>query len=185
MLIAHLHTLLHAHHTCSHRNHTQPTTIALVINMSTIELIQHAIREYPYYLQFVRSDGFPPPRTLSGLLSEDLPTLCIDIRQYIADTHITLTDAVAIGHILYLVIKISFQIRLQSIGPLANVAEKITTVVAASRYRNCQLPTLEVTERHIRDKLNASLAVLTSLVTKPGENSQSTSEWECIGLGYD
>lgn len=99
------------------------------------------------------------------------------IRQYIADTKITLTDAVAIAHILYLVIKISLQIRLESIGPLANVAEKITTVVAASRYRNCELPTLEMTELHIRDKLDAILAVLPSLVTETGENCQSTTAW--------
>lgn len=147
--------------------------------------IENSIREYPYYLQFVRSDGAPPPVTLSVLLGHRLPTICTAIRQYIDETKITLTDTVAIVHILYMVIKISFQIRLQSMTSLEHVTDDITTVVAASRYRNCMLPTLGMTKLHIRDKLKAIVVVLARLVTGLGGGSGSTSEWACIGLGCD
>lgn len=129
-----------------------------------MSFIEQAIGEYKSYLLFMSSEGVAVPQTLSHLLTHDSYTTCTHIGGYIANAHLPLTTAVAAVHILYLVIEMSYQIRLKSMGPFSHVTERIKTVVAACSLRQYHLPTLRTTEGELRAELAHIILLLRSLV---------------------
>lgn len=121
------------------------------------------------------SEGVTVPKTLRHLLNFDCYTTCTDIGGYIANGDLLLTTAVAAVHILYLVIEMSYHIRLKSMGPFSRVKERINTVVPACRLRGYDLPTLGTTEKDLRNELDQMILLLKRLVMNdPGKSSGPT-----------
>lgn len=120
------------------------------------------------------SERVTVPNTLHNLMSQQLYTTCTAIGGYIANSELPLTTAVAAVHILYLVIEMSYQIRLKSTGPFSLVTGKINTVVAVCWLRGYDLPTLRTTEEDLRNELDQIIMLVKRLVTAdPGKSSGS------------